>query len=188
MFMKYFLINLIIVCALAKPLMGQKYISLLDSNSKQKVLNLNKEFQGLFTVPLVSGREACFGYSNGKLVYEYLKKDNKLDGIFYTYYELNGNLKEWKKYQDDCRDGIACKFYLSGSIESFGNYICLNKDTTFTIIDTILVIETGEFTNVLSYYNYYSIKSGIWSYFSEFGNLVKQEEWIDGICVNNIVF
>lgn len=186
--MKHFLINLIIVCALDNPLFGQKYVSLLDSSSKQELLHLNKDFQGLFTIPLVSGREACFGFSNGKLVYEYIKKNNKLDGIFYTYNELNGNLKEWKMYQDDCLDGIACKFYLSGTLASLGNYECLNRDTTFTIIDTIPVVETGEFINVISYYNYYSIKSGIWNYFSELGTLVKQEEWINGICVNIIVF
>ncbi len=121
-------------------------------------------------------------YPNGNIKANGIYKDHHAVGYWETFYQ-DGNIKEayfllnnHKDYYTSYKDGPYYSYYNNGEISSYGWY---KPRIDTTLYDTIYVDDpvTGETTMLTSKGVLRSFKVGTWYYYSEKGELLRQEDY-----------
>jgi antitoxin component YwqK of YwqJK toxin-antitoxin module len=165
--------------------LAQKYLFLLDSVQQKDLYNKIEVIPSYssFYYNIDKNTQVCFTYEKKHLISESILKNNKTIGLEYEYY-LNRNLKSINTWKNGNMEGLQYNYDTLGLIVSFGETKLLYPDSMITYRDTIVNNLTGELSVQTYFKKGISRKEGIWKYFNQYGECIKNEIWERGRLIN----
>ncbi len=120
----------------------------------------------------------------GNIIAEHNFKYGQYFGKQTTYYET-GQIMSEQFYKFDREDSTFTQYYPNGKIESLGKYKFTDQDLSLIQqfkTDTISIKDSDEVVTGFKIRTdeSYKPKNGVWKYWDEKGNLVKEELYKDG--------
>jgi len=168
------------ILMLWRPTYAQKYSHLLSETQKDSLSSFSANNTGLKCFKLDSNIWMCFGFNDKQLAYEYLKKDEVISGVSYSY--KSGYLYKAENYLNGFLEGEVMYYYDNGLIKECGSYITLNTDSIIINSEIIQDTLTGELIEIKTFRQGISVKQGLWFYYDINGIVTRKEIWDKGIC------
>ena len=132
---------------------------------------------------LIHGRKIEWD-NNGNKISEQNFRYGQSYGKQTIYYE-DGKIMSISFFKFDREDSITAEYYLNGRLKSMGRYKFTDSDLYLvkkSQSDSALILDSvGNIIGTKKMaWEYYKPKSGIWKYWDEKGNFIKQELYKDG--------